>query len=97
MTKTKVKTAKLEGEALLERLGYEAFSRCVTPYKAKSQSAQEGSTHCGMRFQEEVFIGRLSWETVSNAHQLKLEVFSINPQTGELDLRLDHTFQEGLS
>jgi len=87
---------KLEGEALMERIGQEAIARCVVPMKAKASHVDEGYSCCGFRFQEEVFIGKLSFEKDKGVLHVNLKVFSLNPQNGSQDLRLDHDFQEAL-
>jgi hypothetical protein len=95
MAKVK-KPAKLEGQDLLLHLGEEALARCLYPYKARRQGSKEGTVHCGFRFQEEVLIGKLNWETEGATEHVNLKVFAINPQSGGLDLRLDHDFKEDL-
>jgi hypothetical protein len=90
----KGKVQQLEGEALLERLGHMALERTTGPFRAKRIEVKDGKVHCGFRFQQEVLIGALSWETVKAEQHIRLEVFSINPQTGNLDLRLAHDFKE---
>lgn len=96
MAKKTKPAPKLEGEALLEHIGQEAIARCLMPMKAKAETLDEGYSCCGFRFQEEVFIGKLAFDKVEGAVRVNLKVFSLNPQNGSQDLRLDHDFQEGV-
>lgn len=82
---------KLEGEDLLESVGHEALERLARLYKL-NKGQPEGSHETGFRFQEEVWVAQLSWR----GDVLTLKVWSLNPQTGNPDLRLDHHFLEGL-
>lgn len=89
-------TPKLEGEVLLERLGQMALERLASPFSHSRQEKKQGSHNCGFRFQDEVLVATLSWETVQTDQHIRLEVFSINPQSGDLNLRLAHDFKEDL-
>ena len=91
MPKTRKKTDRLEGAELTEHIGHEALVR--TAHIMKARNSNEGEVSCGFRFQEEVYVGLLKWNSKDN---INLKVWSINAQNGELDLRLDHDFKENL-
>ena len=79
-----------------ENDGYEntikakTIERCQGPLQARLVNEPQGMVHCGFRIDPEVFVGKITWKRSGESEvNLHIEVFSINPQTGALEGRLD--------